>query len=104
MVQPIVDLRAGEDTLDRTVLKNNNALVGMWKLPLSSYPLFNFPDPAPAPTSAASLAPYYLDWLAHPTYDEYWKPISIEEHFGDINVPVLSIAAWYDIFLGRILA
>src|SRR5450432_372576 len=89
-----------EDTLDRSVLKNNNALVGSWKLPLTSYPLFNFTDPSAAPISTASLAPYYLDWLAHPTYDEYWKQISIEEHFGDITVPVLSVAAWYDIFQG----
>ena len=89
-----------QDTLDRSMQKNDNALGGVWKLPLTSYPLFNFPDPAAAPISTASLAPYYLDWLAHPTYDQYWKQISIEEHFDAINVPVLSIAAWYDIFQG----
>jgi len=49
---------------------------------------------------AAELAPYYLDWLAHPNYDDYWKRVSIEEHFGDITVPALHVAAWYDIFLG----
>ena len=53
-----------------------------------------------APVSTASLAPYFLDWLAHPSYDEYWKQLSIEEHFGDITVPVLHVAAWYDIFQG----
>ena len=89
-----------QDTFDRSVQKNTNALGGAWKLPLASYPLFNFSDPSAAPISTASLAPYFLDWLAHPTYDQYWKQISIEEHFGDINVPVLSIAAWYDIFQG----
>src|SRR5208282_2723723 len=77
-----------------------NALLGIWKLPLTSYPLFNFSDSSSAPVSAATLAPYYLDWVAHPSYDEYWKQISIEEHFGDITVPVLTIAAWYDIFQG----
>ena len=89
-----------QDTFDHAVKKNTNALGGAWKLPLASYPLFNFSDPAAAPISTATLAPYFLDWLAHPTYDQYWKQISIEEHFGDINVPVLSIAAWYDIFQG----
>ncbi len=89
-----------QDTFDHAVKKNTNALGGAWKLPLASYPLFNFSDPASAPISTATLAPYFLDWLAHPTYDQYWKQISIEEHFGDINVPVLSIAAWYDIFQG----
>ena len=72
----------------------------MWKLPLTSYPLFNFPDPSSAPISTSSLAPYFLDWIAHPNYDEYWKQLSIEEHFADINVPALHIAAWYDIFQG----
>jgi putative CocE/NonD family hydrolase len=81
-------------------VKNTNAVVGQWKLPLTSYPLFNFPDSSAVPISTASLAPYFLDWLAHPSYDEYWKQLSIEEHFADINVPVLSIAAWYDIFQG----
>ena len=72
----------------------------MWKLPLASYPLFNFSDPSAAPATTTSLAPYFLDWLAHPTYDDYWKEISIEEHFADITVPVLTVAAWYDIFQG----
>ena len=46
------------------------------------------------------LAPYFLDWLAHPNYDDYWKRWSIEDHFADINVPALHIVAWYDIFQG----
>jgi len=88
-----------QDTLNRTVAKNTNAIPGVWKLPLTSYPLFNLPEASPvSPTS--ELAPYFLDWLAHPSYDDYWKRWSIEEHFGDINVPALHVAAWYDIFLG----
>jgi putative CocE/NonD family hydrolase len=89
-----------QDTFNRTVQQNTNALPRVWKLPLTDYPLFNFPDPAAAPDSLPALAPYFLDWLAHPSYDEYWKRWSIEEHFADINVPVLTIAAWYDIFQG----
>ena len=49
------------------------------------------------------MAPYYQDWLAHPNYDQYWKQISIEEHYSDIKVPVFNIGAWYDIFLGGTL-
>jgi len=89
-----------QDTFNRSVMKNTNALLGEWQLPLVSYPLFNFPDQGFAPASPSSLAPYFLDWLAHPNYDDYWKQVSIEEHFADINVPILHIAAWYDIFLG----
>jgi uncharacterized protein len=89
-----------QNTLHRSVLKNTNAALPQWNLPLAGYPLFNFPDASFAPASAASLAPYFLDWLAHPNYDDYWKPISIEEHHGEITVPALTVAAWYDIFLG----
>ena len=46
------------------------------------------------------IAPYFKDWLAHPSFDAYWKQWSIEDHYADIQVPVLSFAAWYDIFLG----
>ncbi len=72
----------------------------MWKLPLATYPLFNFSQLPADATASAALAPYFLDWLRHPSYDDYWKRISIEEHFGDITVPALHVAAWYDIFLG----
>jgi putative CocE/NonD family hydrolase len=87
-----------QDTLNRKVAKGTNAVNGMWKLPLASYPLL--PVSESDGNSAAALAPYFLDWLAHPNYDAYWKKISIEEHFGDIQAPALHIPAWYDIFLG----
>jgi putative CocE/NonD family hydrolase len=88
-----------EDTLRRTISKTNNAMKGVNQLPLAYYPLFNF-SIASGSQMTSSLAPYFLDWLAHPNYDDYWKRWSIEEHFSDINVPVLTEAAWYDIFLG----
>ena len=89
-----------QDTFDRAVAHNTNALLGMAKLPLTGYPLFNFPDASASVYSSKALAPYFLDWLAHPDYDEYWKRWSIEEHYADINVPALTVAAWYDLFLG----
>lgn len=47
---------------------------------------------------AKGVAQYYRDWLAHPTYDDYWKQWSIEEHHEKVHVPALHVAAWYDIF------
>jgi uncharacterized protein len=88
-----------QNTFDREVANNTNALEGISIFPLANYPLFNL-DKHSHPASSAALAPYYLDWLAHPNYDDYWKAISIEDHFGDINVPALHVAAWYDLFLG----
>jgi len=91
-----------QDTLNRRVKKETNALEGIWKVPLQHYPLFNNVDTSPD-SSLESLAPYFLDWLAHPNYDEYWKRWSIEEHYSDIKVPALHVAAWYDIFQGGAL-
>jgi hypothetical protein len=82
-----------QNTLARRAAQDTNAL--NWKdvLPLESYPILSQPD-------AKSLAPYYRDWLAHPNYDDYWKAVSLEESYSKIQVPILHIAAWYDIFLG----
>lgn len=74
----------------------NDQLSWSQKLPLLSYPVLQTPSPA-------ALAPYFVDWLKHPSYDEYWKQWSIEDHYSQIQVPVFSLGAWYDIFLGGTL-
>ena len=89
-----------QDTLNRRVSGATNAMAGVWKLPMAAYPLFNITTGSLQLDSPEVLTPYFLDWLAHPSYDEYWKRWSIEEHYPDIRVPALHIAAWYDIFQG----
>lgn len=89
-----------QDTLNRYIQKASNARLGENVLPLTGYPVFNLPTPGSINVTTSVFAPYFLDWLAHPTFDDYWKRISIEEHFADIRVPALHVAAWYDIFLG----
>jgi uncharacterized protein len=89
-----------QDTLRRKIEAATNATMADKVLPLKQYPLFNTHlDPGSA-TETADLAPYFLDWLSHPLYDDYWKQWSIEENFQNIQVPALTIAAWYDIFQG----
>src|SRR5579862_372430 len=87
-----------QDTFNRAVQKNTNALEGIQKLPLTAYPLFN--SGATEQGETRDLASYFLDWLAHPSYDDYWKQLSIEDHHEKVLVPVFTTAAWYDIFLG----
>lgn len=89
-----------QDTLNRSVRSHTNAMNGIWKLPLTGYPLFELPQFSSDSDELRSLAPYFIDWLAHPAYDDYWKRWSIEDHHADIAVPSLTVAAWYDIFLG----
>jgi uncharacterized protein len=89
-----------QDTLDHLIRQDTNALVGDSILPLTQYPLFNLQPIANGTQLTRELAPYFLDWLAHPTYDSYWKQWSIEENYQNIQVPSLTIAAWYDLFQG----
>ena len=84
------------DTMRRRTEKGLSPLEGSKVLPLISYPLLEGP-------SSTGVAPYFTDWLEHPNYDHYWKTISIEDHYADIQVPVLAVGAWYDIFLGGTL-
>jgi putative CocE/NonD family hydrolase len=56
------------------------------RLPLIDVPLFQ------------GRAPYYFDWLAHPTLDEYWRTLIQEEFYEQVTVPALTIAGWYDHF------
>jgi putative CocE/NonD family hydrolase len=83
------------NTMRRRV-EESSALEGTKTLPLADYSVLEAP-------SAAGIAPYFKDWLAHPNYDAYWKRWSIEDHYRDVQVPVLSFGAWYDIFLGGTL-
>src|SRR5258708_19314582 len=43
-------------------------------------------------------AKFYQDWLRHPDYDDYWKPLNAEELFSEIGVPVYTMGGWFDIF------
>lgn len=84
------------DTMRRRADAAQKAVEWTQKLPLTTYPIVEEP-------AASGLAPYFVDWLAHPDYDEYWKKWSIEDHYAQIQVPVFSFGAWYDIFLGGTL-
>jgi len=89
-----------QDTLSRTVHANTNALVSDKILPLKDFPLFNLSESLNSTELTSRIAPYYVDWASHPLYDDYWRQWSIEDHYKQIQVPALTIAAWYDIFQG----
>lgn len=89
-----------QDTANRAIGESTNPLVGMQVLPLSHFPVFNLKPMGDGADLTRALAPYFIDWLAHPTYDSYWKQWSIEENYAQIQVPALTIAAWYDLFQG----
>ncbi len=59
--------------------------------PPSEYPVID-------PGSAKGVADYYFDWIAHPAYDAFWRQWSIQANYAKVRVPVLTVAAWYDLF------
>ena len=89
-----------QDTLAHQIERMPSTPEDVNVLPLTAYPIFNRNPASVINVSASTIAPYFLDWLAHPSYDDYWRRWSIEEHYSDIRVPALHTAAWYDIFLG----
>jgi putative CocE/NonD family hydrolase len=89
-----------QDTFIRRVEADTNPLVGDKVLPLKQYPLFNLTTIPGTAGFTGQIAPYFLDWLDHPEYDSYWKQWAIEEQYPSIQVPALTVTAWYDIFQG----
>ncbi len=63
--------------------------LGFGTLPLKGYELLR----------RDAIAPWFFDWLKHPTRDEYWERWSIERRHTNIRVPAFHVAGWYDIFL-----
>jgi putative CocE/NonD family hydrolase len=81
--------RAGDlDTFSALNESLSSAADWFWHLPLEEYP----------PLLDRG-APYFFDWLAHPTNDDYWTRWSIEEDYQRIEVPAMHIGGWYDIFI-----
>jgi putative CocE/NonD family hydrolase len=61
------------------------------RLPLSDYHTLDW-------TGTTDLAPYFVDFLDHPSFDEYWKPWNFGDQANKVQVPGLHIGGWYDIF------
>ncbi len=89
-----------QDTLDRKMRRMTRAEDGDKVLPLTEYPVFQGKFDMGSADATRELAPYFADWAKHTEYDDYWKQWAIAEHYADIQVPALTVAAWYDIFQG----
>ena len=49
-------------------------------------------------TAGGKHVQFFREWMAHPDYDYFWKNLAIKERFQDIEIPILQIGGWYDIF------
>ena len=41
---------------------------------------------------------FWKDWVAHPSYDEYWQEFDDEKRFGEIDAPAFNMGGWYDLY------
>ncbi|MGI5340811.1 CocE/NonD family hydrolase [Streptomyces sp. CA-181903] len=60
-------------------------------------------DPEAAADLLDRLAPYYREWCEHPTGHPYWKRAAPRESYPAVEIPVLNLTGWYDIFLAGAL-
>ena len=65
----------------------------IWGLPLTTLDMAssNFP------------VPHWREWLKHPAYDDYWRAISVEEKFDQVQVPAHTQGGWFDLLLNGTL-
>ena len=47
---------------------------------------------------AGASIPFYKEWIQHPTYDDYWAAVNMEEKWGEIAVPAFNMGGWYDLY------
>lgn len=38
----------------------------------------------------------WREWISHRTFDDYWRKLSLQGSFSQLNLPVLHITGWYD--------
>ncbi len=64
-----------------------------WKLLgdslVNRLPLTNVPE-------LAQVAPWYLEWLAHPPNDPWWDWTDLTTKYGGVTAAVLNISGWHD--------
>lgn len=43
--------------------------------------------------------PMLRDWVAHTSYDDYWRQLDVEDKFPELDLPAYHIVGYYDFFL-----
>ena len=61
----------------------------LWQVPLTDFAAFR---------RNGNIAAYFDEWLARPSYDDYWATLDIETKYPRIQVPALVTGGWYDVF------
>lgn len=84
--------RASQEDVSKTFQAFNDIYRLYQHLPLMDIPVLQ------------ETAPYYFDWLAHSSYDDYWCGVAPQENYERITSPALHVGGWFDLFLTGTLA
>jgi hypothetical protein len=89
----VTRLGLGPAELQASLAALQGAVFNHWPalrhLPIRDVPAF----------AADVVAPYYREWLDHPTRDDYWQPITIEAAHPRIHTPAYNLGGWFDLFI-----
>jgi putative CocE/NonD family hydrolase len=66
-----------------------------WDIAFRKLPLINWDE------NIGRELKFMRDWVRHPTYDEHWERGKITDDLNKIDVPVMIISGWYDIFINQ---
>jgi len=61
----------------------------VWEFPIKGFSAFR---------RNGNIAAYFDEWLARPSYDDYWATLDVETKYPRIQVPALVTGGWYDVF------
>ena len=61
----------------------------VWEFPIKDFSAFR---------RNGNIAAYFDEWLARPSYDDYWATLDVETKYPRIQVPALVTGGWYDVF------
>ena len=91
-----IALVSARRTGDQSAVAKINDATGMLAKTYEYLPLKDYPWLSPGMPAVAG---YFYDWIAHDTWDDYWRQWSIRKDYGRVQVPALNFDGWYDVFL-----
>ncbi|HVX30003.1 MAG TPA: CocE/NonD family hydrolase [Nitrolancea sp.] len=86
MRRKAIDPSAAED-YEQLIQANDGMTAEFNKLPLKHSELIS------------RYAPYYDDWVDHPTYDDFWAALDVSRAHDKLTLPAMNVGGWHDIFL-----
>jgi len=91
-----IALVSARRTGEQSAVARINEATGMIAKTYEYLPLHDYPWLSPG---LPAVAGYFYDWIAHDTWDDYWRQWSIRKDYGRVQVPALNFDGWYDVFL-----